>query len=62
MARFAKKCTKCGTVDDRKTWSSLDEATRDGAFDGAWTCSSCAWSEFELAEAPAGSEESTAAG
>ena len=51
MARMIRKCSQCGAIDDRRTWSSLDEATDQGAFDGNWTCASCAWSEFELVEA-----------
>ena len=51
MARLVRKCSECGTLDTRQTWASAEEAAKQGAFDDKWTCSSCAWSEFELAEA-----------
>ncbi len=51
MARLIRKCSQCGTTDARRTWSSIDEASKQGAFDEKWTCASCAWSEFELADA-----------
>jgi hypothetical protein len=51
MAHLMRKCSQCGTKDTKQSWASLDEATKQGAFDKAWTCPSCAWPEFELAEA-----------
>lgn len=51
MARLIRKCTHCGALDDRRSWASLDEASKQGAFDEQWTCAGCAWSEFELEEA-----------
>ncbi|HEY7590116.1 MAG TPA: hypothetical protein VH723_03935 [Candidatus Limnocylindrales bacterium] len=48
MAHLVRKCDKCGTTDTKQSWSSMDEATKDGAFEKAWTCPSCAWPEFEL--------------
>jgi hypothetical protein len=53
MARMARQCTQCGAVDSRTTWASADEAAKQGAFDGKWSCSSCAWTDFELVEADA---------
>jgi hypothetical protein len=50
MAHLMRKCSQCGTIDPRQTWTSLDEATKQEAFDKPWTCPSCAWPEFELAE------------
>jgi hypothetical protein len=50
MARLMRKCSQCGAVDSKESWSSLDDATKNGAFERAWTCPSCAWPEFELAE------------
>lgn len=50
MARLMRKCSQCGTIDPKQSWSSLDDATKQGAFDKPWTCPSCAWPEFELAE------------
>jgi hypothetical protein len=50
MARLVRKCSQCGSLDNRKTWASHDDAAREGAMDERWTCSSCAWSEFELVE------------
>jgi hypothetical protein len=50
MVRIARKCTQCGSFDTRERWSSLDEATKAGAFRKAWACSTCAWTEFDLAE------------
>jgi ssDNA-binding Zn-finger/Zn-ribbon topoisomerase 1 len=51
MAHLMRKCSQCGATDTKQSWSSLDEATKQGAFDKAWTCPNCAWTEFELAEA-----------
>ena len=45
-----RKCEKCGSLDNRATWSSADEAAKEGAFSG-WTCPTCAWTEFDLVEA-----------
>jgi hypothetical protein len=53
MARLIRKCAQCGTVDNRTEWSSADEAAKKGAFDGKWSCSSCAWTEFDLVDAEA---------
>lgn len=53
MAQMMRQCAQCGTLDRRKAWGSADEAARDRAFEEAWTCSSCAWTEFELVEAEA---------
>jgi hypothetical protein len=50
MAQLMRKCSQCGATDTRQAWASLDEATKQGAFDRPWTCPSCAWPEFELAE------------
>jgi hypothetical protein len=57
-----RKCSQCGSVDAKDSWSSLDDATKNGAFDRPWTCPSCAWPEFELAEAdqPAKAEQEPA--
>ncbi len=51
MARLVRKCAQCGTLDSKQTWSSADDAAKQGAFDGTWTCSTCAWTEFDLVEA-----------
>jgi len=45
-----RKCDKCGSLDNRATWSSADEAAKEGAFSG-WTCPTCAWTEFDLVDA-----------
>ena len=50
MARVARKCTKCSSVDMRRTWASNEEAVNDDALD-RWTCPSCAWPEAELVQA-----------
>lgn len=50
MARFVRRCVQCGALDMRGSWSSLDDAAKHDVFDQPWTCSSCAWTEFELAE------------
>jgi len=60
MARLVRKCTQCGHLDERTTWGSIDQASKDGAFDGTWTCSSCAWSEFDLVEVDEQREEQRA--
>ena len=52
MARVARQCTKCGTVDTRRTWASNEEAIQDDALE-RWTCPSCAWPEAELVKAEA---------
>jgi hypothetical protein len=44
-----RKCMECGTLDKRATWSSADEAAKDGGLE-RWTCSTCAWTEFELVD------------
>jgi len=51
VASLMPKCTQCGKVDTRNSWSSADEAAKAGAFDGKWSCASCAWTEFDLVEA-----------
>jgi hypothetical protein len=51
MARLVRKCEQCGSVDNRNSWASADEAAKKNAFDDKWSCSSCAWTEFELVEA-----------
>jgi len=50
MAQFVKKCDQCGTLDRRSEWGSADAAAKDPAYDRPWTCSSCAWSEFDLVD------------
>jgi len=50
MARIARKCTKCESIDTRQTWNSTDAAAEAGALD-AWTCPACAWPDAELVEA-----------
>lgn len=60
MAELMRKCEKCGALDMSKSWSSPDAASKDGAFDGAWTCSSCAWTEFDLVEGEAEAEKAGA--
>ena len=50
MARVARKCTKCESIDSRQTWSSTNAAVNDDALE-RWTCPSCAWPEAELVEA-----------
>jgi predicted nucleic-acid-binding Zn-ribbon protein len=45
-----RKCTKCGAVDSRNAWDSPADAAKDEAFDGQWTCTTCAWTEFDLVE------------
>ena len=49
MARVARKCTKCESVDLRQTWSTTEAAADAGALD-AWTCPACAWPEAELVQ------------
>ena len=39
-----RKCEKCGSLDSRASWSSADDAAKDGAFNN-WTCPTCAWTE-----------------
>jgi hypothetical protein len=51
MAKLVRQCAQCGSVDSKMSWSSADEAAKQGAFDGKWSCSSCAWTDFELVEA-----------
>jgi hypothetical protein len=50
MAQLVRKCSQCGSVDTKNTWSSADDAAKKNAFDGKWSCSSCAWTDFELVE------------
>ena len=52
-----RKCTQCGTVDPRGAWDSPADAAKDGAFNGKWACSSCAWTEFDLVEADAAQDD-----
>ncbi len=44
-----RKCENCGSLDTRATWSSVEEAAKEGALK-AWTCPMCAWTESELVE------------
>ena len=53
MARLVRKWAQCGTVDSGTAWASADEAAKNGAFDGKWSCSARAWTDFELVEADA---------
>jgi hypothetical protein len=53
MAQLVRKCSQCGSVDTKNSWSSADEAAKKNAFDGKWSCSSCAWTDFELVDADA---------
>jgi hypothetical protein len=48
MALIAK-CTKCGKLDERKTYASAEDAAKQGTFE-RWTCPTCAWTELELVE------------
>ena len=50
MARVARECTKCGSVDVRRTWATNEEAVKEDALE-RWTCPSCAWPEAELVDA-----------
>jgi len=57
---FVAKCTKCGKLDQRKSYSSADDAAKQGAFT-KWTCPTCAWTEFELMDEAAEATEATPA-
>ena len=46
---LVRKCDKCGSIDNRQTWSSADDAAKQGAFNN-WTCPTCAWTEFDLVD------------
>jgi hypothetical protein len=48
MTRISRKCTRCGSYDSRDSWSSAEEATKQGVFQREWTCATCAWTVFEL--------------
>ncbi len=48
MAGLVRKCTQCGTVDRKVSWKSMAEAAGHPEYERAWTCGSCAWTEFEL--------------
>jgi hypothetical protein len=52
-------CTKCGATDGRQSWSSSEQASREGALD-AWTCPACAWPEAELVDLDETRQESVA--
>ena len=60
MANMVRRCEQCGSLDSKTTWSSPDEAAKQGAFDGKWSCSSCAWTEFELVDADESRSEAQA--
>ena len=60
MARLVRMCTQCGATDERRSWTSVDEATDGGAFASPWTCTTCAWTEFELVEGRASADADTA--
>ena len=49
---LVRKCEKCGSIDNRQSWSSADDAANQGAFNN-WTCPTCAWTEFDLVDAEA---------
>jgi ribosomal protein S27AE len=59
MAQLMRKCAQCGTLDNGKSWSSPDKAAQDGAFDDRWTCSSCAWTEFDMVDSEAEAADRT---
>ena len=50
MARVARQCTKCGSVDVQRTWASNEEAVKEDLEHGG-PCPSCAWPEAGLVEA-----------
>jgi hypothetical protein len=54
-----RQCEKCGTVDERQSWASADDAARHGAFE-QWACPMCAWTEFELVDAEEARSSSSA--
>jgi predicted nucleic-acid-binding Zn-ribbon protein len=56
---LVRQCEKCGTVDNRQSWASADEAARQGAFE-QWACPMCAWTEFELVDADEARSSSSA--
>jgi hypothetical protein len=49
-------CTQCGATDERRSWTSVDEAADGGAFASPWACATCAWTEFELVEGRASAD------
>jgi hypothetical protein len=53
-------CTQCGATDERRSWSSVDEATEGGVFTSPWACATCAWTEFEIVEGRASADSGTA--
>ena len=53
MPEMIRKCSQCGAVDSRASWSSAADAAKDDAFTRPWACGSCAWTEFELVESEA---------
>jgi hypothetical protein len=61
MAQLIRKCTNCGALDPTMKYKSPDDAARQGAFN-AWTCSSCAWTEFDLVDADEAQRDQETAG
>ena len=45
MSEMVLKCTRCGKVDDARTFESAEVAQASMAH---WACSRCAWTDWEL--------------
>jgi hypothetical protein len=50
MAVVVRRCLKCGNIETRNHWNSMDEATKADALNPNWACPNCAWPEAELIE------------
>lgn len=61
MADMVRKCTQCGAVDRRFSWKSVADASGDAEYERPWTCSSCAWTEFELVSGEGGGTSASGA-
>lgn len=47
---LVRQCVQCGKADANRRWSSLEDASKDGAAGSGWACPNCAWTEAELVE------------
>lgn len=58
MADMVLRCTRCGKVDDTRTFENANQAQDSMAH---WACSRCAWTDWELIEADQAAEPVEAA-
>lgn len=54
---WARQCTRCGRMDLRQRWATVDLATAAGVFILPWACPECGQPDMELADTATGRAE-----